>query len=67
MGRAKGRDLINRFGPGVGYLNYLAVPGVGIFKFSSCLGPQTLSGCFFLGIRKRGVNRSTDRRIWLIF
>ena len=46
-GRAKGRDLINRFGPGVGYLNYLAVPGVGIFEFSSCLGPQTLSGCSF--------------------
>ena len=28
-----GRDLINRFGPGVGHLNYFAVPGVGIFEF----------------------------------
>ena len=25
--------LIDRFGPGVGDLNYLAVPGVGIFEF----------------------------------
>ena len=25
--------MIDRFGPGVGYLNYLAVPGVGIFEF----------------------------------
>ena len=25
--------MINRFGPGVGHLNYLAVPGVGIFEF----------------------------------
>ena len=28
-----GRDLINRFGPGVGHLNYFAVPGVGVFEF----------------------------------
>ena len=32
-GGAYGRDLINRFGPGVGHLNYLAVLGVGIFEF----------------------------------
>ena len=25
--------MIDRFGPGVGDLNYLAVPGVGIFEF----------------------------------
>ena len=25
--------MIDRFGPGVGHLNYLAVPGVGIFEF----------------------------------
>ena len=25
--------LIDRFGPGVGHSNYLAVPGVGIFEF----------------------------------
>ena len=24
--------MIDRFGPGVGHLNYLAVPGVGIFE-----------------------------------
>ena len=24
---------MDRFGPGVGHLNYLAVPGVGIFEF----------------------------------
>ena len=24
---------VDRFGPGVGHLNYLAVPGVGIFEF----------------------------------
>ena len=30
-----GGILINRFGPGVGHLNYLAVPGVGIFEFLS--------------------------------
>ena len=28
-----GFDLINRFGPGVGHLNYLAVLVVGIFEF----------------------------------
>ena len=28
-----GRDFIDGFGPGVGHLNYLAVPGVGIFEF----------------------------------
>ena len=28
-----GGNLIDRFGPGVGLLNYLAVPGVGIFEF----------------------------------
>ena len=27
-----GRTLIDRFGPGVGHLNYLAVQGVGIFE-----------------------------------
>ena len=32
-GRAYGGILIDRFGPGVGHLNYLAVPGVGIFEF----------------------------------
>ena len=32
-GRAKGGILIDHFGPGVGHLNYLAVPGVGIFEF----------------------------------
>ena len=25
--------MIDRFGPGVGHLNYVAVPGVGIFEF----------------------------------
>ena len=25
--------MIDRFGPGVGHLNYLAVPGVGTFEF----------------------------------
>ena len=25
--------MIDRFGPGVGHSNYLAVPGVGIFEF----------------------------------
>ena len=25
--------MIDRFGPGVAHLNYLAVPGVGIFEF----------------------------------
>ena len=25
--------MIDHFGPGVGHLNYLAVPGVGIFEF----------------------------------
>ena len=25
--------MIDRFGPGVGHLNYLAGPGVGIFEF----------------------------------
>ena len=28
-----GRDLKNRFGLGVGHLNYIAAPGVGIFEF----------------------------------
>ena len=32
-GGAQGGILINCFGPGVGHLNYLAVPGVGIFEF----------------------------------
>ena len=32
-GGAYGGILIDRFGPGVGHLNYLAVPGVGIFEF----------------------------------
>ena len=27
------RDLINRYGPRVGHLSYLAVSGVGIFEF----------------------------------
>ena len=27
--------MIDRFGPGVGHLNYLAVPGVRIFEFLS--------------------------------
>ena len=31
--RGIGRDLIDRFGPAVGHLNYLAGPGVGIFEF----------------------------------
>ena len=26
---------MDRFGPGVGHLNYLAIPGVGIFEFLS--------------------------------
>ena len=26
-------DLIDGFGPGVGHLSYLAVPGVGVFEF----------------------------------
>ena len=30
---AGGHILIDRFGPGVGHLNYLAVPGVGILEF----------------------------------
>ena len=30
---SRGRILVDRFGPGVGHLNYLAVPGVGIFEF----------------------------------
>ena len=32
-GGALGGILIDRFGPGVGHLNSLAVPGVGIFEF----------------------------------
>ena len=31
--------MIDRFGPGVRHLNYLAFPGVGIFEF--LLGPVT--------------------------
>ena len=31
--RAQGWDLIDRFGPGMGDLNYLAVPGVGVFEY----------------------------------
>ena len=31
-GGAQGGDLIDRFGPGVGHLNHLAVLGVGIFE-----------------------------------
>ena len=30
--RTLGRYLIDRFGPGVGHLNYLAVPEVGVFE-----------------------------------
>ena len=32
-GGGRSGNLIDRFGPGVGQLNYLAVPGVGIFEF----------------------------------
>ena len=32
-GGAQGRDLIDRFNPEVGHLNYLAVPGVEISEF----------------------------------
>ena len=32
-GGAQGGDLIDHFGPGVEHLNYVAVPGVGIFEF----------------------------------
>ena len=31
--RGIGRDFDDRFGPGVGHLNFLAVPGVGISEF----------------------------------
>ena len=37
------RDLIDRFGLGVGHLNYLAVPGLGIFEFFSCPWLQIIS------------------------
>ena len=42
-GGAYGGILIDRFGPGVGRLNYLAVPGVGIFEFFSCPRPPIIS------------------------
>ena len=42
-GGGEGGDLLDHFGPGVGHLNYLAVPGVGIFEFFSCLWPQIIS------------------------
>ena len=43
-GGAKGGILIDRFGPGVGHFNYLAVPGVGIFEgIENKLRLQTLS------------------------
>ena len=32
-GGARGGILIDRFGPGLGHLNFLAVPGVGISEF----------------------------------
>ena len=41
---AKGGILIDRFGPEVGHLNYLAVPGVGILNFCSCRDHKSFPG-----------------------
>ena len=43
-GGAWGRDLIDHFGLGVGHLNYLAVPGVGIFEFLQTFDHKSFPG-----------------------